>query len=70
MDQTNPTRLPGRRARNALLGLLLGTTALGGLAVHAQTSPAPTAPAVTLTRAAPSAGFAELVRAVRPAVVQ
>lgn len=66
MAQSSPT---SRRARNALLGLLLGSTALAGLAVHAQTVPTPLAPAVTLNRAAPAAGFAELVKAVRPAVV-
>jgi serine protease Do len=37
--------------------------------VHAQTAPMPLAPAVTLNRAAPGAGFADLVKAVRPAVV-
>ena len=64
------TSSPARRtARYALLGLLLGSTALTGLAVHAQNAPAPVAPAITLDRAAPAAGFAELVKAVRPAVV-
>jgi serine protease Do len=67
MDRTRTTR----RARNALLGLLLGSTALAGIAVHAQPAPtpAPLAPTVTLTRAAPTAGFADIVKAVRPAVV-
>jgi serine protease Do len=64
-----PFRPVSRRARNALLGLLLGSTALVGVAVHAQTAPAPLAPAVTLVRGAPAAGFADLVKAVRPAVV-
>jgi serine protease Do len=68
MNQTT-TSTRGRRARNALLGLLLGSTALAGLAVHAQTAPTPVAPSVTLTRAAPTAGFSDLVKAVRPAVV-
>ena len=66
MAKSSPTR---RIARYALLGLLLGSTALTGLAVHAQNAPAPVAPAITLDRAAPAAGFAELVKAVRPAVV-
>ena len=64
------TSSPARRtARYALLGLLLGSTALTGLAVQAQNVPAPVAPAVNLDRAAPAAGFADLVKAVRPAVV-
>ncbi|MCA3427478.1 MAG: trypsin-like peptidase domain-containing protein, partial [Roseomonas sp.] len=66
MATSSPTR---RKTRYALLGLLLGSTALTGLAVHAQNAPAPVAPAITLDRAAPAAGFAELVKAVRPAVV-
>ncbi|WP_237217516.1 trypsin-like peptidase domain-containing protein, partial [Falsiroseomonas oryziterrae] len=66
---TTPTATPIRsRARAALLGILLGTTALTGFAV-AQAVPDTAAPAVTLTRAAPAAGFADLVKAVRPAVV-
>jgi len=65
MASTSPVR---RRARNALFGLLLGTTALTGFAV-AQAVPDTAAPAVTLARAAPAAGFSELVKAVRPAVV-
>ena len=64
------TSSPARRtARYALLGLLLGSTALTGLAVQAQNVPAPVAPAINLDRAAPAAGFADLVKAVRPAVV-
>lgn len=66
MAQSSPTR---RRARSALFGLLLGSTALAGVAVHAQTAPAPLAPAAALGRAAPAAGFAEMVKTVRPAVV-
>ena len=64
------TSSPARRtARYALLGLLLGSTALTGLAVQAQNVPAPVAPAINLDRAAPATGFADLVKAVRPAVV-
>ncbi|MFN7332809.1 MAG: Do family serine endopeptidase [Alphaproteobacteria bacterium] len=66
MAKSSPAR---RTARYALLGLLLGSTALTGLAVHAQNAPASVAPAITLERAAPAAGFADLVKAVRPAVV-
>ncbi|MGI9128073.1 MAG: Do family serine endopeptidase [Roseomonas sp.] len=66
MATSSPAR---RKTRYALLGLLLGSTALTGLAVQAQNVPAPVAPAITLDRAAPAAGFADLVKAVRPAVV-
>jgi serine protease Do len=61
-----------KRARAALLGVLLGTTALTGIAVYATPAPA-TAPAVaaqaTLPNGAPANGFATLVKQVRPAVV-
>jgi serine protease Do len=64
------TSSPARRtARYALLGLLLGSTALTGIAVQAQNVPAPVAQAINLDRAAPATGFADLVKAVRPAVV-
>ncbi|WP_137179797.1 trypsin-like peptidase domain-containing protein [Roseomonas sp. AR75] len=60
------------RARAALFGVLMGTTALTGLAFYATPAPAE-APAVaaqaTLPNGAPAAGFAALVKQVRPAVV-
>jgi serine protease Do len=60
-----------KRARAALLGVLLGTTALTGIAVYATPAPAnaPVAAQATLPNGAPAAGFAALVKQVRPAVV-
>ncbi len=75
-----PRHTPTRRARAALVAVLLGSTALGGFAAHqaiAQNSPATTqassTPAAPIQPAAPAQAlpdFADLVTRVRPAVVQ
>lgn len=62
-------KFSARRRRAALLGLLFGTTALIGLAVHDTPATAQMPAAIAPIAVAPAQGFAPLVNRVKAAVV-